>query len=73
MCIAIYDILQHSLYSMLNMQEHDARIPRLDGVIITRKMREHPNMLTTQRALNRLWHCKNQEVPWQCLTKCTPT
>lgn len=26
------------------------------------RMREHPNMLATQTALNRLWHCENHEV-----------
>ena len=39
----------------------------LKNAMFLRKMREHPHMLTTQRALNRLWHCENHEVSLDCL------
>ena len=37
---------------------------RACGVRDLRKMRQHENMLATQTALNRLWHCANNEAAW---------
>ena len=61
--------VNHDMFPLFSFQMNDVA-PSLASIeacgrlrkASPRRMREHPNMLATQTALNRLWHCESQEV-----------